>query len=81
MNPSDRIIIEDLADSIQSIFNVAKSDNLIKKLLEIRQNANNDKKRIRKRQVTKKEILDNRTIPETFFELEIELFGDDIMYS
>ena len=81
VNPKDRIRIEDVADYVQYRFGVPKCANTLDRILKIRRDSNNDKKRIRAKTITNKDVLKNRSIPDTFFELEIELFGDDVMYS
>lgn len=81
VNPEGRIKIDDVADYIQYRFNVPKCANTIERINKIREYADNDRKRIKSRTITKNDVLKNRSIPETFLELEIELFGDDVMYS
>lgn len=83
LNPKDRIFIEDMAEQIQELFGVPKCETTLKRLAKIKEYANNDKKRVSKGAITKKEVLANRSIPETYFDLEIELclLKDDPMYS
>lgn len=67
-NPHDRIRIHDLADEIESIFGIPKTENLLNRLKKIRETAYNDKRKAKCGQEDLSKIAEGRDINLKEFE-------------
>ena len=80
MTPERRIFINVLATQVEEIFHVPDCPNTRNQILEIRQMANNDRKKVSQGKATERAVLRSRGLPETELELWQDTFVFD-MYS
>ncbi|MDH3544295.1 MAG: hypothetical protein OET55_00060 [Desulfuromonadales bacterium] len=80
INPEERIIVEDTLEMIEEMFHVPNCENTRTRYLEIRQMANNDRKKVKQGRSTERQALRSRGLPETELELWQDTFVFD-MYS
>lgn len=80
LTPHNRIIIDRIADDIENLFHVPKTQKVLKRIKKIREMAYNDRKKIGIDPYCEKEILMRRTKFNNRVDLETESYVFD-MYS
>ncbi|MDG5469962.1 hypothetical protein P9J64_16715 [Deltaproteobacteria bacterium IMCC39524] len=77
INPERRILINEIAEDIESIYRVPNCKNTRDHILKIRQMANNDRKKVGQGRATERSVLKARSLPES----EFELFKDTYVFT
>ena len=80
IDPSQRIMVEYLAQTLESMFGVPDCYDLRCKIRKIRETAYNDRKSIKNRKATVESLCKSRGVPENRLFLEIGE-KEDVMYS
>lgn len=76
ITPERRILIEELAEDIESMFRVPNCKNTRDRIEKIREIANNDRKKVSQGKATERSVLKSRNLPES----ELELFADSYVF-
>lgn len=77
LNPKDRIRIDYIADDVEGIFRVPKSQVVLERIRKIREMAYNDRKKIYRDPHCEREILLKRTNMKSKLDLELESYVFD----